>query len=84
MTAMATERDVPYSSMNKEMGTLTVLSGLVSIGIPPCRSMVPMISRSMRPSLIFRPMGSCPGKSESITAAPITATRAPEVTSPSV
>ena len=70
--------------MNSEMGTLRVLSRLPSMGIPPCRSRVPITSSSMRPSLIFLPRGSWPGNSESMTAAPITAMRAPSLTSASV
>src|SRR5919201_310526 len=84
MTPMSTDREVPYNSMKSEMGTATVLSGFVSIGMPPCRSMVPMISSSMRPSLNFCPIGSSPANRESTTLAPITATRVAAVTSASV
>ncbi len=84
ITPMSTEREVPYSSMKSVIGTDTVLSGLVSMGRPPCRSMVPITSSSIRPSRSFCPMGSCPGKRESMTFAPITAPRVAAVTSASV
>src|SRR4051812_33775895 len=69
--------------MKSVMGTATVLSGLSPRGSPPWRSMVPITVSSIRPSLIFCPTGSAPGKSESTTVEPITATRAPSSASAS-
>src|SRR3954464_690736 len=70
--------------MKSVMGTATVLSGLSPRGSPPWRSMVPITVSSIRPSLIFCPSGSAPGKSESTTVEPITATRAASSASASV
>ena len=65
------------------MGTTTQLSREVSPNALPTRSATPTTSNGVERTRISRPTASIPGKSVSLTSAPITATRRPSVTSTS-